>query len=159
MESRTLSVAQRRRLEKLAGDVPASQWIVAPVDPQAHVVTVAGMASRGPLFAAVGPNPVSAIHRLHAAGLRYRAHLAASAAADLPSDWTRPIALLCLPGGEPNLRALLAKWGAHVVAGGHVMFYGDVAPRLAALGLRPGYWTPHLKEGGGLFLLTRRPYG
>lgn len=158
MDSHTLSIAERRRLEKLAQGVPATQWIVVPFDPDASILSIAGQASRGPLYALVGPNPVSAIARLQTAGLRYRAHLAVGTAAAAPKDWTQPIGLLCLPAADPNLNAVMATWGRHVAVGGHVLFYGGLAPH-AALRLSPGYWIEHLREGGGLFLLTRRPHG
>ncbi len=160
MQTTTISMGERRRLEKLASELPASRWIVAPVDPTAEVVSIAGSASRSPMYAGVGPNPTFAIARLQAAGVRTRAHLSTGGPTTRPAGWAQPIGLLCLPATDPNLRAVMATWGGDVVAGGHVLFYGGTAPRPGALGLHPGYWIQHMREdGGGLFLLTRRPHG
>lgn len=151
------SVAERRRLERLAGAL-STGWIVAPADDSGEVAAAAASASRVPVLCVVSGRPLPAMARLAAAGLRARVHLCAGGAAMGAVGWSLPVGLLCLPSGDPEARALFGAWGRHVTVGGHVLFYGGLGPPADALRFSPDFWLTHAREGR-LFLLTRRPHG
>jgi hypothetical protein len=151
--------SDRRRVSRLSAAVAPGSWVVFPADPEAEWACVAAPSAAGPVFAAVGEDPIPAVRRLAEAGWRERVHLAAAHPVAAAHGWRWPIGLLGLPAALPHLRAVLAAWAPHVVAGGYVVFVGGRAPRPAQLGLRPEYWTARPRGGKGVVLLVRRPFG
>lgn len=152
------SAQERLRLLELAAAVPVPGWTVLPVDPDGRLAVLVAPVCPGPILAACGPSPVTAIGVLASAGMRSRVHLVAASGLQAASGWGQPVRLLALPARTPALRALLAAWGRHVPAHGAIVFFGGLAPLPQALGLRRDYWEAQGLEGG-TSLLVRLPVG
>ena len=155
-----LLVAEQRRLEHLAAEVRPPRWIVVVGDEGSEVAVAAARACRdAPVLSISEGSPIPAMQRLAQEGLRHRVYLWGGPPEVVASRWSgQLVGLLSLPAAHPALRAILAAWARYLPVGGHVLFFGGLAPHPRTLGLSEPYWTPHLR-GEGLFLLTRRPHG